>query len=59
MTGNRSIIRVGIDNLEITGGQLGQVLTSDGDGNISWQTFIGGTTGFTGSRGQMEPRSLF
>lgn len=40
-----------VDNLNIGGGLSGQVLTTDGAGNVSWQTVQGGTGGGGGGGG--------
>jgi hypothetical protein len=40
-----------ITNLVITGGQAGQVLSSNGDGTVYWQTGSSGAAGATGATG--------
>lgn len=40
-----------VGNVHITGGNIGQALTTDGAGNLSWETV---TTGAAGSNGQLQ-----
>jgi hypothetical protein len=40
-----------VDDVKIYGGSTGQVLSTDGNGNLSWNAGLGGSTGATGATG--------
>jgi len=46
-TANGTIQMGAVENIEITGGSAGQVLTTAGDGNLSWTTVSGGGGGIS------------
>ena len=52
VTGNTNLNYVG--NITITGGNVGQVLTTDGAGHLSWTTVAGGNSTPGGSDTQLQ-----
>ena len=47
---------VTIDKLAVTDGTAGQVLVTDGNGNLSYSTVSGGGGGGSGGGGAVEPQ---